>query len=217
MKRKKIALVLSGCGNKDGSEVTEAVSLIVGLSRGADLDFFAPNRTFTAKNFLTNESIGERNMMLESARITRSKIADLTTLESQNYDGLAFPGGYGAATQLCDWASKGATCAVLPEVQKAIEEFHRRELPIAAVCIAPVLLARVLGKHRISVTIGDDAETIQQIAKTGAIHELCPVNDFITDRTHKIITTPAYMYGGSAFHQVFDGIQGLAKEFLEMA
>ena len=33
-----------------------------------------------------------------------------------------------------------------------------------------------------------------EIEKTGAHHENCPVNDYVTDRELKIITTPAYMY-----------------------
>lgn len=218
MKAKRIALILSGCGNKDGTEITEAVALIVGLSRGgAQLDFFAPDLNFTARNFLTGIPMDERNMMVEAARISRSQMQDLKTLNVDSYDALAFPGGMGAAVNLCDWSKKGANCEVLSDVRRAIEGFHKTERPIAAVCVAPVLLARVLGKHKITLTLGADDETAMEVRKTGAIHETCPVDDYITDRNHKIITTPAYMYGDAKFHQVFDGIQGLAKELLEMA
>ena len=59
---KKIAIVLSGCGNKDGAEITEVVSLIIALSGlGAQLKFFAPNREFTAKNFLTSQPFYDQN------------------------------------------------------------------------------------------------------------------------------------------------------------
>lgn len=218
-KTKKIAVVLSGCGNKDGTEITEAIALITGLSQvGAQMTFFAPNREIKAQNFLTNQPMPEsRNMMVEAARITRSQMNDLNTLVAKDFDGLAFPGGYGAALHLCTWAQKGSQCEVLPEVKKVIEDFYQQEKAIAAICIAPVLLAKILGKEKITITIGNDKETIQEVLKTGAQHEECPVEDYITDRDHKIITTPAYMYGSARPHQVFNGIQKLVKEFVEMA
>ncbi|RYZ70306.1 MAG: hypothetical protein EOP09_06325 [Proteobacteria bacterium] len=68
-----------------------------------------------------------------------------------------------------------------------------------------------------TVTLGDDKETIAEVLKTGAHHEVCPVDDFVTDRQTKVITTPAYMYGNAKPHEVFKGIAGLAKELVEMA
>lgn len=216
---KSIAVVLSGCGNKDGSEITEAVSLIIALNKmGAKLEYFAPDIDFTAKNFLNNQPLNEkRNVMMESARITRSHIKPLSDLNPDQFDGLALPGGYGAALHLCNWAAKGAACEVRPELQSAIEKFYKQSKPIAAICIAPVIIAKVLGKHRVTVTIGDDKETEMEIQKTGAVHEYCPVDDFITDRSCKVITTPAYMYDDAKPDQVFTGISGLAKELIEMA
>ena len=219
MSPRKIAVVLSGCGNKDGAEITEAVSLIIALSQSkAEVEFFAPNLDIEAKNFLTNEPLGQkRNILLESARITRSQIKDLEDLDSKKFDGLAFPGGFGAALHLCNWASKGAKCDVLPLVEKAIKEFHEQSKPIAAICIAPAIIAKVLGPHKVTVTLGESSEVAKEIEKTGAIHENCPVDDYVTDRECKVITTPAYMFDEAKPHEVFKGISGLVKEFIEMA
>lgn len=216
---KKIAVVLSGCGNKDGTEITEAVSLIIALSQeGAQCTFFAPNIDVTAKNFLTNQELKEkRNIILEAARITRSQIEDLKNLQPVHFDALALPGGYGAALHLSDWAQKGSQCHVLPELEKALLDFHKQSKPIAAICIAPTLVAKVLGPQGVSVTIGHDKETAAEIRKTGAQHIDCPVEDYVSDREHKVITTPAYMYDEAKPHQVFRGISGLAKELVEMA
>lgn len=215
---KKIAVILSGCGNKDGAEITEAVSLIVNLSSaGAEMKFFAPNQDFTAQNFLTGEHLSQkRNVMVEAARITRSQMKDLKDLKSEEFDGLALPGGFGAALHLSNWAEAGANCKVHPLVEKTILDFYKQSKPIAAICIAPTLVAKVLGDRKISLTIGNDPETAKQIERTGAQHVECPVTDFITDREHKIITTPAFMYPAK-FHEVFQGISGLVKEFIEMA
>jgi len=218
MAGKRIALVLSGCGNKDGTEITECVALIVSLTRGgAKLEFFSLSEDCEAKNFLTEDTLAPRNMMVESARISRSQMKDLKELKAEDFDALAFPGGSGAAKNLCNWTEEGANCSVHPEVRRVIEDFYAKELPIAAVCIAPVLLAKVLGHKGISLTLGAENEITQELRKTGATHEVCPVNDFITDRVHKIISTPAYMYGAAKPFEVFDGIEALAQELLEMA
>jgi enhancing lycopene biosynthesis protein 2 len=215
---KRIAVVLSGCGNKDGSEVLESVSLILNLSQaGVEVQYFAPNENFTPENFLTGEKLPLRNVMAESARISRSQIADLKTLSANDFEALALPGGMGAATNLCTWAKEGAKCQVNADLEKAIRDFHAQSKPIAAICIAPTILARVLGKHKITVTIGDSKETAAEIEKTGAHHEVCPVEDYVTDREHKIITTPAYMYAKAKPHQIHKGITALCKEFLEMS
>ena len=43
------------------------------------------------------------------------------------------------------------------------------------------------------------------------------VDDFITDRENKVVTTPAYMYGEAAPHLIFTGIRKALKELVEMA
>lgn len=211
---KKIAVVLAGCGHKDGAEITEAVSLIVELSRqGFALSFFAPDKDFVVRNPITNEPTSEkRNMLTESARITRGHIAPLATLKSQDFVALAFPGGTGVALNLCDWATKGASGSLLPEVQHAIQDFYNAKKPIAAVCIAPVLLAKALGKDGVTLTIGNDSETAQEIQKTGAHHKSCPVTEAVVDTKHRLVTTPAYMYGSAKPHEVAQGIARLAAE-----
>ncbi len=217
---KKIAVVLSGCGNKDGTEITEAVSLMIALSAtGAQMTFFAPNQDFTPKNFLSDQPLPEkRNIMVEAARISRSQMQDLKELNADHFDGLAFPGGFGAALHLSNWAEAGAKCQVHPAVEKAIQAFYQQSKPIAAICIAPTLVAKVLGTKGVSLTVGNEnSEAAKEIAKTGAQHEACPVTDYITDREHKVISTPAYMHDSAKPHEVFQGISGLVKEFIEMA
>lgn len=216
---KKIAVILSGCGHQDGAEITESVSTLIALSElGAEYTVFAPSLEFKANNFLTGQSTDQtRNVMQEAARISRGQVMDLVNLNPFEFDGLALPGGYGAALHLCDWAKKGSACDVLPAAQKAIEAFYKSEKPILAICIAPALIAKVLGHHGLTLTIGKDKETAQEIEKTGAHHEECAVDDYVTDREHKVVTTPAYMYDDAKPCEVFIGIRGAAKEFFEMA
>lgn len=215
---KKVAVILSGCGHKDGSEITEAVCTLIALSEnGAQYSCFAPDKDIVSTNHITDDPMPERrNILIESARIARGQIYPLKELISENFDALVFPGGFGAALHLSTWAKKGATGELLPEISRIILEFYNQEKPICAICIAPTLIALALGEKGISLTVGNDPETISEINKTGAQHEICPVNDFHSDRENKIITTPAYMYKAKPY-EVFTGIRRALKETLEMA
>ncbi len=215
---KKIALILSGCGHRDGSEITESVCLLIALHQyGAVVSCFAPNLEFDVVDHITAKNTGEkRNVLAEAARIARGKIHELTELKSKDFDGLAFSGGLGVIKNLSDWATKGSACQVLPAVAQVIKEFHKQSKPIAAACISPVLLAKILGIEGAELTIGNDPETAREISKTGAHHVDCPVNDYVTDRLTKVITSPAYMYEALP-HEVFKGLAGLAKELVEMS
>ncbi len=216
---KKIALLISGCGHKDGAEITEVVSLLVGLNKwNAKVTAFSLDVEIEVTNHLTKriQSGEKRNMLAEAARITRGEIQDLNSLVVQDFDGLAIAGGLGAAIHFSNWAEKGSDCKVHPDVHRVIEEFYQAEKPIAAVCIAPVLLAKVLGSRGITITLGNDPKIFAEVKKTGARAVECPVYDYITDRDHRLLTTPAFMHEAT-FGQVFEGISLMTKELVEMA
>lgn len=217
--KKRIAVILSGCGHKDGAEITESVSLLIALSEaGASYKVFAPDLSFAAKDARTSQPTGEsRNVLQESARISRGEIQSLSELKVSDFDALAFPGGFGAALNLCSWAVDGSRCKVDSQVERVLKDFYKEGKPIGAICIAPALVARVLGSKGITVTIGNDSQTAAEIEKTGAIHEECAVDDFVTDRDHRIITTPAYMFDDATPFAVFTGIRGAIRELVEMA
>lgn len=221
---KRVAVVLSGCGFKDGTEITEAVSALIALSEmGAETRCFSLDQPFTVTPHAggsapsADASAGEkRNILVESARIARGKIQDIRELREKDFDALVFPGGFGAALHLSNWAAAGANATVHPEVVRVITEFHKAGKPIGALCIAPTLLAKVLGSEGVNITIGDDLATAKEIEKTGAQHVNCAVTDYVSDRDHKVLTTPAYMYEAKP-HEVFTGIRKVIRELVEMA
>ncbi|NCN42166.1 isoprenoid biosynthesis glyoxalase ElbB, partial [bacterium] len=198
---------------------TEAVSTLIGLTQlGAQYEVFAPDAEFSVTDPLSGQSTGEkRNALTESARIARGKVRALSEMNETDFDGLVFPGGFGAALILSDWALKGSQAHVLLSVDQMIKAFYKASKPIAAFCIAPALLAKTLGSEGVTLTIGQDRETALEIEKTGAHHEDCAVDDFITDRAHKIVTSPAYMYDDAKPSEVFAGISKALKEFVEMS
>lgn len=216
---KKIAVILSGCGHRDGAEITEAVSTLIAIGEAkAEYQIFAPDAEFSVADPITGSPTPEkRNILKEAARIARGKISDIKKLHAGDFDALAFPGGFGVALHLCTFATDGAKAKVHPEVERVIREFHAELKPIAAICIAPALIATVLGREGVIVTIGNDKGTAAEIAKAGAHHENCAVDDYVSDREHKVVTTPAYMYDEAEPAQVFAGIRGAIRELVEMA
>jgi enhancing lycopene biosynthesis protein 2 len=218
--QKKVAVILSGCGYLDGSEITEAVSVLIGLSQNkVSYQVFAPNQRFAPTSHFKDELLENqvRNALEESARITRGKIQDISDLNPSVFDGLVIPGGYGVVKNLCTWAQDGHKCSVNKDARRVIEAFFEASKPILAICIAPALVARILGqKKSITLTIGNNKDTAAKIVSAGCEHVECAVDDYITDRESKVISTPAYMYDDEPY-KIFSGIQKAITEFLGMA
>ncbi len=211
---KKIGVVLSGCGVYDGSEIHEAVLTLLAIDRqGCEAVCMAPAGGFAVTNHLTGQQGGEqRDVLVESARIARGKIRDIKEVKAAELDAIVFPGGFGAAKNLSDFAVKGAVAVVNPDVARLLKEMAAAGKPIGAVCIAPVLLAAVLGKeYSPAVTIGNDAATAAEIEKAGAKHQECLVNGCVVDRKNKIVTSPAYMLA-NRISEVAEGIDACVKE-----
>jgi len=207
---KKVAVVLSGCGVFDGSEIHEAVLALLALDKNnTEVALFAPSiPQHHVINHLTGEESKEnRNVLVESARIARGKISDISTLMTDEFDAIVFPGGFGVAKNLSDFAFKGADCLVHPSVSRVIEAALKSKLPMAFICIAPAILAKVAAKLELSpcLTIGSDDQTAQQLERIGARHQNCPVSDYVIDKELKIVTTPAYMLG-QRIGEVAEGI-----------
>ncbi len=217
---KKIGVVLSGCGVMDGSEIHEAVLTLLAIDRaGAEAVCMAPNvRQHHVINHLTGEeSKGEvRNVLTESARIARGKVRDIASVKAGDLDGLIFPGGYGAAKNLSDYAFKGPDCSVNPDVARLARDVHAAGKPIGVICIAPVIAANVFGNKHPQITIGTDKNTARDIEHMGAKHVACPVSEFVVDRERKLVSTPAYMLAQS-IKEAAEGIEKLVKTVISLA
>ena len=216
---KNVAVILSGCGFLDGAEITEAISTLIAIGQhGGKYKVFAPNKDVAETNHLTQKPTGQnRNALQEAARIARGDIQPLENLQAQEFDALAFPGGFGAALHLCNFAEKGSGGEIDPQVARVVKEFHDSGKPIAAICIAPAIMGLALGKKGVNVTIGEDQGTAAELEKTGAKHSNCAVEKYVVDHSHKVITTPAYMYGTAKPHQIFEGVSGAIGELIKMA
>lgn len=219
---KTIAVCLSGCGFLDGAEIHEAVCTLLALDQaGTKALCCAPDtaQADVVDHAKHQPATGERrNVLTESARIARGEIVNVNAVKVEQIDGLIFPGGFGAAKNLCTFAVDGPNCKVNADVERLVQAVLKARKPIGAICIAPAMLARIVGKLELhpKLTIGTDAGTAAAINKMGGKHCDCGVRDMIVDEQHKIVTTPAYMLGrGPA--DVFEGIRKCVNEVLRLA
>ncbi|KAL4231236.1 Glutamine amidotransferase-like class 1 domain-containing protein 3 [Mactra antiquata] len=221
----KVAVVLSGCGVYDGSEVHESSAVLVHLSRaGADISMFAPDiDQMHAINHTKGEPMEQnRNVLVESARIARGNIGALSTLNATDFDAVIFPGGFGAAKNLSTFAVDGTDMKVNSDVEKTIKDFHGQSKPIGLCCIAPVIAARLI--QNVEVTVGQDKEdggrwpyagTTAAIQTMGAKHVLKNVDEAHTDTKNKVVTTPAFMCE-TKFHEIFDGVGKMVEGVIKL-
>lgn len=217
---KKVGVILSGCGVYDGAEIHESVVTLLAIDRaGAEAVICAPDiPQMHVVNHLSGEveQGAKRNVLVESARIARGKIRDVAKVKADEIDALIIPGGFGAAKNLCNFAVKGPDCTVNEPVARLVREVHAQGKPVAAVCIAPALLAKVLGKDEPKLTIGTDADTAGALEKLGAKHVSCAVREVVVDRENKLVTTPAYMLA-ERISEAAEGIEKTVKALLELA
>ncbi|MBQ8436549.1 MAG: isoprenoid biosynthesis glyoxalase ElbB [Alphaproteobacteria bacterium] len=219
----KFAVILSGCGVYDGSEIHEAVTTLLAIDKsGSEYTCFAPNieqaKTMNHVNGIADTLRGDednRNVMIESARIARGNIFDLKDFKAQNFDCIIFPGGMGAISNLSDIAEKGMNCTLQDDVKHAIDESYNNGLVIGAMCIAPMLIACALGNKGVCVTIGNDKKLAQEIDKTGAVHEICNATDVCVDEKLRVVTTPCYMLAKS-IKEVAQGTENLVKAMMDL-
>lgn len=213
---KKIAVVLAGNGVYDGAEIHETTLTLLAIARkGAQYQCFAPDvEQAHVVNHLNGEEMPEkRNVLVEAARIARGDIKPLSEYDSDAFDAIIFPGGFGAAKNLCTFAFDGVDFTVNPDVEKAVRNTVAAEKPVGALCIAPVFIAKILGD--VKVTIGDDEATLQAIEKLGGVHQKTTHGQIVIDTKYRLITTPCYMLD-SRIDQIADGAEKVVETILEM-
>ncbi len=216
----KVAVILSGCGVFDGAEIHESCAALLAVHRaGAEAIVCAPaGPQMHVMNHLAGEPAADekRDILVESARIARGEITPLAELDPTTVDAVLLPGGFGAAKNLCSFATEADTCTVHPEVEFFLRRAHEAGKPLGAMCIAPVVLARVFGSDlKPRLTIGNDPATADLVNKMGAEHINCEADNVVVDEPNRMATTPAYMLAGN-IGEVFDGADKFVAKLLAM-
>jgi enhancing lycopene biosynthesis protein 2 len=212
---KKIAVILSGCGVYDGAEIHEAVLTLLAIDKaGATYQCFAPDiQQHHVLNHVTGKEMPEkRNVLVESARIARGNIKPLSLFMAGDFDALIFPGGFGAAKNLCNWATEGDHCTVNPEVAAAVKTMFEAGKPIGAMCIAPVILARLF--RGTNLTTGRDPASGSFIEQMGNRYAPASHGEVVADRVRKLYTTPCYMLDAT-ISQIAEGTENIVREMMK--
>lgn len=216
MEKKKFAVILSGCGVYDGSEIHEAtLTMLAIMKEGATYQCFAPDiPQYHVINHLTGKEMNEsRNVLVESARIARGNIKPLNEFDGKDYDALIFPGGFGAAKNLSTVAFDGSDAKINSKVEKAVNQMLELSKPIGALCISPAVIAKIIG-NRVEVTIGSDKGTAEAIEKMGAKHVVTTHGEVVHDHRYNIFTTPCYMLDATIV-DIDNGATNVVREMMK--
>lgn len=215
---KKVAIFLSGCGAQDGSEIREAICLLLSLSQlKVKYEYFSLDKPQAfVYNHLTNkvEKDETRNILVESARIARGKVRDVKEFQSQNFDGIAFVGGYGAGVNFSDFAIKNsADFSIDPKIENVIQTFKQENKPMYFLCISPILAAKAL--NNVKITLGKEGEITKALREKNIEIEEQLTNSYTFDKQNKIITTPCYMLN-ITLAELYEGIFKGAEKFVSI-
>lgn len=215
---KQVAVILAGCGVYDGSEIYETTLTLLRLDQlGIGYHCFAPDLDqHQVINHVTQQaSQGEtRNVLEESARLARGDISPLSELDAGHFDSVIVPGGFGVAQNLCDFALEGESMQVLAPLKDVLDAFREDGKPIGLICIAPVMVPRLLGEG-IAVTVGHDPGVAGAISAMGGLHRSCSVAEIVVDFENRVVTTPAYMLA-TRISEAATGVFKLVERIDEM-
>src|SRR3954468_19725724 len=220
---KRVGVVLSGCGYRDGTEIGEAMVTLLALDRaGAEIVCAAPDQAqwqvVDHRSGAVTNAKPKRNVLAEAARLTRGQVRRLQDLGDRDIDALIVPGGEGVGQNLSTYADKGELCEVHPDVARLLRAMLTSHKPIGLICLAPILAARILGPVAgVRVTLGPRGSlAAKHAAVMGADVRPCPVDDLVVDQKSRVFSTPSYMYEEARLSQVATGIEKLVRGVLSM-
>ncbi len=224
---KRIGVLLSGCGVYDGAEIQESVLTMLAIEE-AEAEYFCisvDKDQFHSINHLTGEEQKEtRNMLVESARIARGEVIDITKVDLREMDALVIPGGFGSAKNFTNWAFEGPQGKILPEVKLLLINLINIGKPILALCVSPVVLAKAFegGLFQPKLTIGSTKTSSPYVIEDfnkgmesiGVESIDKSVDDILIDSDNKIVTAPCYMMDASILevrNNIKKGVEALIK------
>ncbi|MCP4024194.1 MAG: isoprenoid biosynthesis glyoxalase ElbB [Desulfobacteraceae bacterium] len=219
MDKKRIGVLLSGCGVFDGSEIHEAVLTLLYIDQaGAEAVCFAPDipQAHVVDHLTQKETNETRNVLTESARIARGDIQNINDIDPSQLDAVILPGGFGAAKNLSEFAFKGPQGNVNKDVAELLKALIEAKRPVGALCIAPATLGMALKNQSPELTIGNEKGVVNALESIGVQHTLCKVDGIVVDVKNKIVSSPAYMLG-PGIADVARGIKKLVEKVIEMA
>lgn len=202
----KIGVLLSGCGVYDGAEIQETVLTLLAISESGheSICISIDDNQHHVINHITGEEMKEsRNMLIESARIARGAVTEISKISPADLDALVIPGGFGNAKNFTSWAFDGPNGTIRTDIKLLIVNMINVGKPIVALCVSPVVLAKAMEGSNIelNLTIGSTKSAspysissfMKGIDATGASTSERELNEILIDTQNKVISAPCYM------------------------
>lgn len=132
----KSLILLAGCGLGDGSCIEETILTYLALEKyNCPYQIVAVDMQAASINHITENTEGDRNVLVESARIGRGMIQNLNSIHAEDFDCLIIPGGIGLLNNYGDNR----------DVRELAMYFSEHNKPIATMCAGIDFLRRVFG------------------------------------------------------------------------
>jgi enhancing lycopene biosynthesis protein 2 len=202
----KIGVLLSGCGVYDGAEIQESVLTLLAIAEAGheSVCISINDNQHHVINHLSGEEMNEkRNMLIESARIARGNVTEISKISPADIDALVIPGGFGSAKNFTSWAFDGPKGTIRPDVKLLIVNLINIGKPIVALCVSPVVLSKALegSAIKLNLTIGSTkspspysiSDFMDGIKTTGASTSERELHEILIDSENKVISAPCYM------------------------
>ncbi|KAL7302706.1 hypothetical protein TKK_0004760 [Trichogramma kaykai] len=225
---RKVAVVVSGCGDIDGSSILETTSLAVHLHRcGLAAELFGPDeetaRFFdfrTRESYKNDETLWHKKNRIKVTRNTLSMAARLLVnhevwpledLDYRRFKALVIPGGAGVGFILSNFLDAANTGIVNPNLKYKIEDFSKSKKPIGTISYAGILVAQVIPGVRLTIGRSDgDAglprDLIGLATAFGAEHVDKRADETCEDVERNVYSTPGLTVRTDPRPAIFDGI-----------
>ena len=99
------------------------------------------------------------------------------------------------------------------EVEKAIRVIHAQGKPIGAMCIAPLMVAKVIGN--VNVTMGSgNCRQAKELPMIGCKHTETTHGGVAIDKENKVFSTPCFMLDAT-LRDVYQGAWNLVEAMIK--
>lgn len=213
----KVAVMLSGCGTNDGSDLHETVLLHYFLHLNQiDLDFFSPdiNTPYVVNHINGQLYDAKRNTLEESARLARGNILSTEYFDHEMYEAVFFPGGLGLTQLFSTYHEDASNFEVSEPLQSIITASHTSRTPLAFIGQSSIIAATLIPNCRL--TLGFSNEAQETIYNLGGIGIQANYDDVVVDESHLVASTPGMLLGSSVTETSL-GLQKLVNTVIDLA
>jgi enhancing lycopene biosynthesis protein 2 len=199
--KRRIGILLTGCGAYDGSDAHEAVLSILAVQRAGhepvplalEADQFHTVDHTTAQEV---EAVQPRNQLVESARLVRGKIYSLKEISPKLLEGIILVGGQGAVKNLLSGFGTMEQREPTPELADFLRAVHAAGGVIAAISLAEFVVSEIFGAW-------PDGKGCFDLAPT----------EVLVDEKRRLLLTPGFTQASSTL-ELMQGIEGICNELL---